>query len=138
MADKPLFEKHGYHQNGTMPQNKVLLKDFFDKAGLLDRVMGDEELAIKFFNEFLKDFPSKFTALKEAFEERDAVLVHRIAHTLNGSSANIGALTLQDIASQIELAAKSGYLDKAGPLIPRIKEQFEVLGKLNFEDITVL
>jgi two-component system sensor histidine kinase/response regulator len=111
------------------------VQDIFDKAGLLDRLMGNKELATKIFKVFLKDVPQKYTALKEAIEEDNAVLVQRLAHTLNGASANIGALALQDIASQIELAAKSGDLNKASFLIPKIDEQFQMLKKIDLKDI---
>lgn len=135
MIDKWLSEQTTSHQNGTTPRDTTPVKDIFDKAGLLDLLTGDKELAIKIFNEFLKDVPRKYTALKDALEKEDAVSVQRLAHTLNGASANIGALALQDLASQIEFASKSGNLHKAGSLIPKINEQFEMLRKLDLKDI---
>jgi HPt (histidine-containing phosphotransfer) domain-containing protein len=135
MIDKWLFEKGASHQNGTAHKDTMPVKDLFDKAGLLDRLMGDEGLAIKIFSVFLKDVPQKYTDLKEAVEESDADLAARLAHYLNGASGNIGALALQNIVSQIELALRSGDFNKASSLIPKIDEQIEMLGKLDLKDI---
>ena len=135
MIDKWLFEKGASHQNGTAHQDTMPVKDIFDKAGLLDRLMGDDELAIKIFSVFLKDVPQKYTDLKKAVEECDADLAARIAHSLNGASGNIGALALQDIVSEIELAVKSRDMNKASSLIPKIDEQIEILRKLDLKDL---
>jgi HPt (histidine-containing phosphotransfer) domain-containing protein len=105
------------------------VQDIFYKAGFLDRIMGDEELANEILGEFLEDVSRKFTALKEALDKGDAPLVQRHAHTLKGASANIGAVALQKVAQQIEAAGESRDMDKAGSLIPKIEEQLEMLKK---------
>lgn len=60
-------------------------------------------------------------------EKKDRDLIRRQAHTLKGSSANIGAPALQDTAYQIELAAKAGNLDKTINLIPELDKQLKEL-----------
>ena len=91
--------------------------------------MGDEELANEILGEFMEDVPRKFTALKEAVGKGDAPLVQIEAHTLKGASANVGALALQDIAYQIELAGEAKDLVKASSLVSQLDKQFEMLKK---------
>jgi len=92
--------------------------------------MGDEELANEILGKFLEDAPRKFTALKEALDNGDIGLVQREPHTLKGASANIGAVSLQEMAYQIEVAGEARDLVKAGSLAAQLDKQFEVLKKL--------
>jgi PAS domain S-box-containing protein len=105
-------------------------KDVFDRAGFLDRLMGDEDLANEIFSEFLEDVPRKLITLKEALGKGDAPSVQIEAHTLKGASANVGALALQEMAYQIEVAGEAGDLVKAGSLAAQLDKQFEMLNKL--------
>ncbi len=134
MLEKWLTEEGSSQQEETTVRDMEPVKDIFDKAGFLDRLMGDEDLANEIFAEFLEDVPRKFTALKEALGKGDAHSVQIEAHTLKGASANVGALALQDIAYQIELAGKEEDMSKAGSFIPELDEQFGVLKELAFRD----
>ena len=110
------------------------MKDIFDRDGFLERLMGDEELANEILGEFLKDIPNKLIALQEALDKVDAPALQRQAHSLKGSSANVGALALQKVVSQIEIAGESENLDKVGSLIFELNKQFEMLKKLALID----
>jgi len=134
MLEKWLTEEGSFQQEETTVRDMEPVKDIFDKAGFLDRLMGDKDLADEIFAEFLEDVPLKFTALKEALGNGDAHTVQIEAHTLKGAFANVGALALQDIAYQIELAGKEEDMSKAGSFIPELDEQFEVLKELSFRD----
>jgi two-component system, sensor histidine kinase and response regulator len=134
MLEKWIVKQDSSQQEGTTVRDIASEKDVFDRAGFLDRLMGDEDLADKIFTEFLEDVPRKFIALKEAVGKGDAPSVQIEAHTLKGASANVGALALQDIAYQIELAGKEGDMGKAVSFIPNLDEQLEVLKRLTFRD----
>ncbi len=130
MLDKWLTEEGSSQPEETTVRDIEPVKDIFDRAGFLDRLMGDEELANEIFGEFLEDVPIKFSAIKEALEKGDALSAQRQAHTLKGASANVGAVALQEMAHHIEVAGEAGDLAKAGSLVPQLHEQFEVLKKL--------
>ncbi len=110
------------------------MKNIFDRDGFINRLMGDEELANEIIGEFLEDIPNKLIVLQEALDKVDASSLQRDAHTLKGASANVGALALQEIAHQIEIAGESGDMDKASSLIPELDKQFEMLKKLALVD----
>ena len=93
----------------------------------MDRLLGDEDLADRIFNEFLDDVPNKLMALKKAFDRDDAVSVQNHAHNLKGASANVSAIGLQEAANRIVIAAGNGNMEQAGALIPKLDEQFVML-----------
>jgi len=92
--------------------------------------MGDEKLANEILVEFMEDVPRKIAALKEALDKNSASSVQREAHTLKGASANIGAVVLQEMAFQIEVAGEAGDLVKASSLVSKLDEQLKILSKL--------
>lgn len=130
-----MLEKWIAKQDSSRPKQATVqdvepMEDVFDRAGLLDRLMGDEDLAKEILGGFLEDVPRKVTALKEALDKSDAPSVQLQAHTLKGTSANIGAVALQEVANQIEIAGETGDLVKAGSLVSKLDEQLEILNKL--------
>lgn len=104
-------------------------EDVFDRADLLNRLMGDEELADEIINDFILDVPNNISALKEALKKNDAYSLQQRAHTLKGASGNVSAVALQEIARRIELAGETEDFAKAGPLIAELDEQLEKLKK---------
>ena len=86
----------------------------FDKAGMMARLMDDEDLARMVVEGFLEDIPRQIAALKGYLETGDAAGTERQAHTIKGASANVGGELLQEVASQMEKAAKDGDLSAAG------------------------
>jgi len=105
----------------------MLTDTIFDWDGLLHRLMGDEDLAKEIINDFLKQIPDNLLAVKEALNNEDLSLVQREAHIIKGASGNVGALTLQDIAEQIEIAGEEKDLVKAGSFVAELETQLEIL-----------
>lgn len=104
-------------------------RNIFDKTNLLERLMGDEALAVEVIEGFLKDIPSQISDLRSAMESGDLVLVRRKAHTIKGAAANIGAVALQSAACLIEEAAETSVSGKLASLMPTIDDHFNKLKK---------
>jgi HPt (histidine-containing phosphotransfer) domain-containing protein len=104
-----------------------LTDSIFDWDGLLYRLMGDEDLAKEIIDDFLKQIPDNLIAVKNALNKKDMMLVKREAHIIKGASGNVGALILQEIAEQIEIAGEEENLDKAILLFTELDTQLEVL-----------
>ena len=90
----------------------------FDKAGLLERVLDDEELAREIVELFFENALDLVAAVKQAIEDNDAAEVRARAHALKGAAGNVGAPALQEVAFRIE---KAGDLEQAASLIPDIE-----------------
>jgi two-component system sensor histidine kinase/response regulator len=106
-----------------------LTDSIFDWDGLLHRLMGDEDLAKEIIDDFLKQIPFNFNAVKEALKKQDVLLIKKEAHLIKGSSGNVGALALQKIAEQIEIAGEEKDLVRAGLFVSKLDEQYEILKK---------
>ena len=106
-----------------------LTDSIFDWDGLLHRLMGDEDLAKEIIDDYLKQIPFNFNAVKEALNKQDVLLIKREAHMIKGASGNVGALALQKIAEQIEIASDEKDLIRAGLFVSKLDEQYEILKK---------
>ncbi len=96
----------------------------FDRAGFMDRLMGDEELASTVISGFLDDAPNLISALRSCLEAGDVSGTVRQAHTIKGASATIGGEALRTVAGDIERAATNGDLGAAGERLPALESAF--------------
>ena len=93
---------------------------------------GEPDVLKELIKLFLEDVPSQLKALREAGEKDDAKSVERTAHTLKGSSSNMGALRMVTLCAELEEIGRSGDLAPAPALISgleaelgRVREVFE-------------
>ncbi|HEV3483582.1 MAG TPA: response regulator [Candidatus Acidoferrales bacterium] len=93
-----------------------------DMAAALDRLGGDRDLYYELVEVFKGEFPKVEAAMRRAIDDRDAGALERSAHTLRGSSGNLGAVGVSEAAMALEKLARSGKLEGAG-------EQFKMLQK---------
>jgi HPt (histidine-containing phosphotransfer) domain-containing protein len=73
---------------------------------------------------FLEDVPPQLEALREAIERGDASSVERVAHTLKGSSSNMGATRMATLCEELEDVGRSGDLSRAPVLIESLEAEF--------------
>jgi PAS domain S-box-containing protein len=98
-----------------------------DRASLLNRLGGDEEMFVEIIKIFLEDVPKQLAGMDTALAAGDARTLRRLAHTLKGSSGTAGAAALQQASLALETAAASGDLVAAAPLIAPVKDLFAVV-----------
>jgi len=99
----------------------------FDWNGVLERLMGDEELAREVLKTFLEDIPRKLDAIKEHLEKGNPEEVQRQAHTIKGASANICGKDLSAVAFDVEILGKAGKLDLVRARMEEMERQFQRL-----------
>jgi len=110
-------------------------EEILDWTGFLDRVMDDEDLAKKIFNTFLNETPKRIQQIQKSIDHGEILITEREAHTLKGSSANVGAVILQDIAHKIEISVNDGDLTNAASFLPMLEKQFNILRGIFHENI---
>jgi two-component system sensor histidine kinase/response regulator len=130
IIEKWIVKSDSFQQKEYTDEDVNSKKKILDKKGLLDRLMGDENLASKILNEFVNDVPNKLMALKEALNNGDASSVQNHAHNLKGASANVGAIALQEAAKEIEVAVGNGSMEQTAAVISKLDEQFVALRKI--------
>jgi PAS domain S-box-containing protein len=91
-----------------------------DLEQLDERVDGDPALLAMVAELFAEDAPAQIAALRKALQAEHAEEVERVAHTLKGAAANIGAATLSAIAGKLEAEAAAGRLGNAPAIIDEL------------------
>src|SRR5262249_48813927 len=90
---------------------------------LLD-VMGDEFTDL--VRVYLEDTPKSLSALEQAAARGDKEGLIAPSHSLKSTSANLGALSLSELAKRLEHGARGGTLgDEAPVIIAEIKRTFQ-------------
>ena len=77
----------------------------FDEAALMDRLMGDRQLAARIVGVFLEDIPSQLATLAAHLAAGDTAGARRQAHQIKGAAANVNSAALQNAAQEVEHAA---------------------------------
>ncbi|MBF0102378.1 MAG: Hpt domain-containing protein [Desulfobacterales bacterium] len=92
--------------------------------------MNDKELAQKIIQVFLKTIPNNIGRLEKYIVENKISEMDIEAHNIKGASANIKAERLRAVAADIEKFGKDMDSDGAKRLLPKLKEEFEILKKV--------
>ncbi|MFA5193397.1 MAG: Hpt domain-containing protein [Verrucomicrobiia bacterium] len=96
------------------------------------REIGDVAFLKDVFSAFESDTARRLAAMREMLTTGDVTGLKRAAHTIKGSSLNVGASNLTAISLQVEQLAGSGKLEGAVELITRMEEEFKrVVVELN-------
>ncbi len=101
--------------------------------GPLDRAVFDNLRAVlgpsidEAVTPFLEDIPTYLDLLQVALDEGDADKARAMAHSMKGSSANLGAVALSRLARQAQELAEAGRLSEIGPLMPQMREAFDMV-----------
>lgn len=74
---------------------------------------------------YLEDTPLRIAELESALAAGDAAKFVRAAHSIKGSSANLGAMALRGVAEQLEHVARRDGIAHLGSWIGQIKAEFE-------------
>jgi histidine phosphotransfer protein HptB len=73
---------------------------------------------------YLEDTPKRLADLRTCLASGDVATFTRAAHTIKGSSANVGALALKAIAERLELISRKEGLGAVAPLIDDCQQEF--------------
>ncbi len=85
---------------------------------------GDPELVMDLITMFLDDGPAKVAAVTEGLAVGDFDKAERAAHSLKGSSGNLGARLLQNACEEMQLATRYHKLDESRRIEPVLSQRF--------------
>ena len=74
---------------------------------------------------FLEDTPRRLAELDESLAAADVSRFSRAAHSIKGSSANLGAMVLRGAAEKLEHEARHNGLSGVAALLAAVKAEFE-------------
>jgi HPt (histidine-containing phosphotransfer) domain-containing protein len=90
----------------------------------LAAVLNDENVIQDLLQTFIEEGSRQIDEMGSALETANFELISRLAHTLKGSSGNLGALQLSDLCFQLEKAAEKTETEIVGSLINQIRISF--------------
>jgi histidine phosphotransfer protein HptB len=74
---------------------------------------------------FFEDTPQRLAELDQSLAAGDLSKFTRAAHSIKGSSSNLGAMALRAAAEKLEHQARSSGLAEIGPLVNDVKAEFD-------------
>ena len=84
-----------------------------------------EEGLDELLDEYLLDTPSQLEQLKVAVEAGDITAIASVAHTLKGSSGNLGVSGVSELCQQLEQEARGGAVTNGSGALEAIAAAFE-------------
>lgn len=91
-----------------------------DRDRLLELSGGLEGFSEELVQMFLDDAAPRLEVIRAAVEGADTEQVLREAHSLKGSSSNVGAVGVERVSRELEEAGRSGDLGEAGRLASQL------------------
>ncbi len=76
---------------------------------------------------FLEDTPLRITELEQSLAKADLPTFIRAAHTIKGSSSNLGALALRAVAERLEYQARKSGLETVTGDVAALKTEYASL-----------
>src|SRR5829696_909323 len=74
---------------------------------------------------FFEDTPQRIAELDQSLLAGDVSKFTRAAHSIKGSSSNLGASALREVAEKLEHQSRTRGLAEVGALIARVKSEFD-------------
>src|SRR5439155_1395221 len=78
----------------------------------------------KVLSAFLSASPELLAAMSGALSRDDALAMHRAAHSLKSSSANVGALKLSAYCKELEALGRANTLTSASAVLESLKAEY--------------
>jgi HPt (histidine-containing phosphotransfer) domain-containing protein len=91
---------------------------------------GEPDPLIEFIGMFFSDTPQVLHRLFQAVQAQDATAVKEAAHSLKGSSGNLGAEKLSLLCRDLESQGKAGGLTSAPELLAQIEAEYAVVKEI--------
>ena len=106
---------------------QVAVLAVFDRAALMNRLLGDEDLAREVVEGFLADLPGQLAVLKNHVAAGAPGHVERQAHKIKGACSTVGAAAMSALAAAIERAGKAVDLVRVSFLLSTLDTEFKAL-----------
>ena len=98
-----------------------------DRAAILDRVEGDEELLREIVQLFIEDCPRLMKQMHESVQANNAAGLRMAAHTLKGSLSYFGPSQACALALEMEILGRDGNVAQARPTYEALVAKLEQL-----------
>ncbi len=102
--------------------NEILIDpDAFNQL----KSMTDPPFLVELIDVYLSDSPELIEQMRSGLKTGSIEQVRRAAHSLKSNSASFGANRLAGVARELEMIAKAGTLEGAGPKLEELVVEYE-------------
>ncbi len=105
----------------------------WEKLVALQEAVGSEDFLQQLVSIFLRDAPLRLSGIREATACGDAKTAEQTAHSLKGSSSNVGATQVATLAAEVEKSVGQGDFDKVTDLLPCLESEVDRASKALIE-----
>jgi HPt (histidine-containing phosphotransfer) domain-containing protein len=117
-----------------IPHSQLVAVDFSVLASLDDDpIDGEADLVTELIDLYLGEVPHLINSIRKGLQNNDWKSARRAAHTLRGSSGNIGVLQLSNLADQLERLDATDT-ETAGVLLENLEREFVRVTELLLEE----
>jgi len=85
---------------------------------------------------YLEDMPLSLEQLETAVEQKDVDAIRSLAHTIKGSSGNLGATNIIQLAKKVEELAQARQIDAIHPLLSQLRSAFDDVAVLLYSEVS--
>ncbi len=110
-----------------MTKNPTQYDEKLDRASILERLDGNEELMVELVQLFQEEAPQLIEAMRDALRQADMPVLGRTAHSMKGAAGNFSSHGAASAASQLEIDAKKGDVAAAKVSFANLEEAVERL-----------
>ncbi|MFC1749307.1 response regulator [Pseudomonadota bacterium] len=119
-------------ERSVIEQGGIPVMPGIDTAIGVKRSGGDAEFYIKLLRKFSSSQSDAADDIEQALKEGDRPTAIRIAHTLKGVAATLGAMALQPVATELETALRNDQNDDVSSLVLNLSNVLQItLGIIN-------
>jgi PAS domain S-box-containing protein len=104
----------------------VALAAILDQESALARLGNNTSLYLRLLRTFQENQSSAATTLELALQDQDLVLARRLAHTLKGTAATIGAEALRVVSRDLEQDLAHGKTENYALGLNRVRQELDV------------
>jgi len=117
-----------------LPKGKSLMTEktqgtsgLIDRASLLERVEGDQELLTEMIQIFKEEAPALMNTMRNALQSGDWVVLERSAHSLKGAVSNLSSKAVASAALKLEQDAKNNDMEGAKRSLAEVEQVMKLL-----------
>lgn len=88
------------------------------------QIEGEPDFVVELIDLYLNEVPRLFDTIRKAVANKDRSTARRAAHSLRGSSGNLGVLQMATIAGELE-HLENDYSTVAPELLSNLENEFE-------------
>ena len=112
--------------------DEIIKNSHLDIQAGLNLLSGNKDLYTRLLKRFKEGFSQSIVELSSLLDANDIEQATRLAHTIKGTAANIGTVSLHELAAKIEKYCNSEEFEQAQKLLPDIQVSLdEVLTEID-------